>query len=369
VRTKTVTTYLSKAYRRFALHILDIPSRLLALLLIVLFLTIPGILPSSKIMSYLLSVLITASVMAIFASSWDLLVGRCGQISLGHAIFYGLGAYTTALLFKHYGLPPWVGIPISVLIAAAISLPIGFPALRVKGPYLALVSLAFPLIATSIVFATKGITGGENGLPISVAGRFFQLTNIHNLRIAEYYLTFFLLLVSAIIIHKIANSDTGVVFVSILDDEMASKACGINVTRYKLMAFAISAVFASLAGGVNVHLLLSASHSDFSLTLSFFAVIMTVLGGMGTIYGAIVGAYIIYFLDMYFLRMVVEIPDVWHILIFIVPVIILVIKLPRGVARFVTDKLEDLSEERPLEERGKWIWKKYRRKKKSANED
>lgn len=363
-----VATYLRRAYRSFALHILDIPSRLLALLLIVLFLAIPGLLPATPLMSYLLAVLITSSIMAIFASSWDLLVGRCGQISLGHAIFYGVGAYTTALMFKYYRLSPWIGIIVGVLIAAAISLPIGFPALRVKGPYLALVSLAFPLIATSVVFATKDITGGENGLPIPVVGRFFQLTNIHNLRIAEYYLTFLVLLVSAIIIYKIANSRTGIVFVSILDDEMASKACGINVTRYKLIAFAISAAFASLAGGVNVHLLLSASYTNFSLTLSFFAVILTVLGGMGTIYGAIVGSYIIIFLDRYLLRMVVDVPDVWHVLIFIIPVIILVIKWPRGVARFATDKLQDLSEERPLEERGKWIWKKYRRKKKSADE-
>jgi len=118
-----VTIYLRRAYRSFALHILDIPSRLMALLLIVLFLAIPGILPANPLMSYLLSVLITASVMAIFASSWDLLVGRCGQISLGHSIFYGVGAYTTALLFRSYGLPSWVGILIGVLIAAAISLP------------------------------------------------------------------------------------------------------------------------------------------------------------------------------------------------------------------------------------------------------
>jgi len=324
--------------------------------------------PKNPATNYILRVLIFANIYAIFASSWDLLVGRCGQISLGHALFFGVGAYTTALLWKYYGLPLWVTIPIGMLIGTLVAVLVGFPSLRVKGPYLALMSMAFPLILTAIVFYFKDVTGGENGLQLPTSARFFPSLSIFDQRIAEYYLTLLLLFVSVIVIYKIASSRTGIVFVSILDDELGSKACGINVTKYKIMAFAISALFASLAGAVYTHLLTSASPHSLGTVVSFTIVITTILGGMGTIYGPIVGTYIFFVLDRYILRVVVDIPDVWHVLIFIIPVVILIIKWPRGIARFVTDKLEDLAEEREIEQRGKHIWKKYKRKKESTPE-
>jgi len=286
-------------------------------------------------------------------------------MSLGHALFFGTGAYTTALLYRFYRLPIVVTIPIGILVSVLVAVLVGFPSLRVKGPYLALVSMAFPLIGTGIVFYFRGYTGGEEG--IWGLPKFFPDLGMYEQRVAEYYLTLILLLISAVILYKIANSRTGIVLVSILDDELASKACGINVTKYKLMAFTISALFASLAGGVYAHFLTIAGPESLALTLSFLAVILTVLGGIGTIYGPIVGAYIYHITDRFVLTEM-NIPDAWHMLFFIVVVVIFIIKWPRGIARFVTDKLEDLSEERDIEERGPHIWKKYKRKKESANE-
>jgi len=356
-----LTTYLRRVYSSFAVHVFDVPPRLLAFLLLLLFL----VLPVTGLNPYILGILTSASVIAIFVASWDLLVGRTGQMSLGHALFFGIGAYSTALLGTYAGLPLFVTIPLAMLIGVSVGLLIGVPCLRVKGPYLALVTMAFPIILSSLVkykyFSTW--TRGEfgiRGLP-----SFFPFLPIRQQVLAEYYLTLLLLLASSVILYKVANSKTGIVLVSILDDEVASKACGINVTKYKVMTFGISGLFASLAGSIQAHLLGIANPPTLALTLSFIPVIVTFLGGLGTIYGPLVGTYIYYVLDKYVLTILVRIPTEWEhakLLIFTAIVIILIIKWPRGIARFVTDELEDLQEERELEERGKHIWKKYKKK-------
>jgi len=362
----SLVRYLRRFYSSFAAHVFDSPSRLLAFLLLLILL----ILPATGLSSYYLRILISANILAIFAASWDLLVGRTGQISLGHALFFGIGGYTTALLFKYFELPLWITIPAALLIGTSAAFLIGFPCLRVKGPYLALVTMAFPIILSNVVKWSPliPIFGGERG--IRGFSKFFPFFPIQQQRISEYYLTLLLLVVSAIILYKVATSKTGIVFVSILDDEVASKACGINVTRYKLIAFAISGLFGSLAGCIQAHLLVVANPAMFALTFSFTPIIVTFLGGIGTIYGPLLGAYIYYILDKYVLTDLV--PDLvavppWFdyakILIFAVIVLVLVIKWPRGVAKFATDKLQDFEEARDLDERGKWIWKKYKKKK------
>ena len=355
-----VTTYLRRVYSSFALHISDIPARLLVFLFFLLILAFPVTKPRS---TYLI-ILTAASIMAIYAASLDILLGRCGQMNLGHALFFGVGAYVTALLNFHWGWSIFVTIPLAVLVTVLVAVLVGFPSLRVKGPYLALVTMALPFIATGIVFYFKDVTGGER--PLSGLDHFFPNLTYEQWFFAQYYFTLLLLLASGIIIYRIANSHKiGVIFVSILDDELASKASGINTTKYKLMAFAISALFASLAGAVNAHLahLRSADIGMLSLNWTFMAFIVTIFGGIGTIYGPIAGAYILSVLQRYFLVEVVEIEAEWQMIFLIAFIVILLLKWPRGVAKFVTDKLDDLAEERPLEERGKYIWKRERKKK------
>jgi len=360
-------------YTIFVTDIIDVPPRLLAfmLFLILIFLPLMQLEPS------ILRLLAFANVWAIFAASWDLVVGRTGQISLGHAIFFGIGAYTSAFLFRFFRLQPWVTIPLAMLVAVLAALILGYPCLRVKGPYLALVSMAFPLILISIflVSGLKPITGCEEG--IGPLRSFFPFLKVYEQRVAEYFLTLVILLVSGIILYKVANSRIGIVFVSILDDDLASKACGINITKYKLLAFAISALFASLAGALFAHIIRLAGPSQLSLNYSFLGVIITILGGIGTIYGPIAAAFILQFLDRYVLTIpdvtilglkILPLPEAWHMFIFMTIIIIFIIKWPRGIARFVTDKLTDLSEEREIEERGPHIWKKYKRKKESTHE-
>lgn len=351
-----VVKYFRKAYTSFATYIYDIPPRMLAFFLIIIF----ALLPLARLDVYTLTLLTTANVMAIFAASWDLLVGRTGQISLGHSVFYGAGAYGAAALFQSFGWPFWMTIPVSMLISAGIALLIGFPCLRVKGPYLALVTMCIPLVVAYLLSYFSEISGGQHGLPMEgMLPELFPNLNFADKLKANYYLTLFLMAISAIILYKIANSKTGVTFVSILDDELASKACGINVTKYKLMAFMISGFFASLAGCINAYIYRAATPPFFDLSISIIPLIVTILGGIGTIYGPLVGTYIYYFMDGYVLKKVIPVAS-WQyfglkweyakLLIFVVIVVIFIIKWPRGIAKGTVDKLEDLEEAREIEE-------------------
>lgn len=360
-----VTTYLRRAYSSFATSVIDRPSRLLSFLFFLLLLVVPLSKPAPRF----LSMLVTIHIMAIFAASWDLLVGRAGQISLGHALFFAVGAYSSVMLNRFLSLPIWVTIPMGVLLSALVALLLGFPCLRVKGPYLALVTMAFPSILSTIFVALpKSWFGKDTGFRAPAIFPLGQYT-LSEQRVLEYYLSLLVLFISAIIIYKVANSKTGIVFVSILDDELASKACGINITKHKLMAFSISALFGSLAGCFFAHLQSTFGYVNttfLSLTMSFLPVIITIIGGIGTIYGPIAGAYIYYFVSTYIIGTYVKIPPTWMTIrefIFIIIVIIIILKWPRGIATFIPDKLEDLQEAREIEERGKYIWKKYKKKK------
>jgi len=392
---KMALGYLRRAYSIFTSRVIDVPPRLLSLLFLLLLLVFPVTKPES----YILGIMIQAQILAVFAASWDLLVGRSGQLSLGHALFFGVGAYASALLFKHFSLPMWASIPLGIIACLLVAFLVGFPCLRVKGPYLALVTLAFPIILLTVFLGLPtDIAGKENGitnLPI-----FFPIKEglewkaqkiaLYQQNVAQYYLMLLLLFVSAYILYRIAHSKTGIILVSILDDEVASKASGINTTKYKLMAFAVSGVFGGLAGCLYAHSNMSggivAPVGTLALTTSFLPVILTILGGIGTIYGPIAGAFVLMFLGEILTEIVSNLGELmtsiglaslgqhlkWNVstwagsgttpgLIFMIIVIILVVKWPRGIARSMVDKLEDLSEERELEERGKSIWKREKR--------
>ena len=355
---KMVGPFLKRIYSSFATNVLDVPPRLWAFLLFLLLLFIPMAKPEF----YILGIVIVAFIFAIFATSWDLLVGRAGQVSLGHALFFGIGAYFSAFLSRFYGLPIWVTIPLCMLLCAFVAILLGFPCLRVKGPYLTLVTMAFPLILAVIFFSLPTPYGGEGGIaniPSIFPIEFFTERGFpsgqlpgeahYAQRVAEYYIILFLLLVSSIILYKIAHSKTGIVLVSILDDESASKACGINVIKYKLLAWAISAFFAALAGCLYAHHIQSTPPTTvLGMTTSFYPVIMTILGGIGTIFGPIVGSFTIWSLMEIF-----ESAEELRYIIYVSVLVVFIIKWPKGVARSIVEKLDELTEERELDERGK----------------
>jgi branched-chain amino acid transport system permease protein len=188
--------YIRKFWMIVKNEVLVLPSRIF----VVLFFLVLLLLPVFTQDPYLLRILILTSIFAILAASWDLLSGFTGQMNFGHALFFGVGAYTAALLNLHAHLPPWGSIPLGALGAVLAGLIIGIPCLRLKGTYLALTTLAFPIILMGILFAIPGVTGGELGIS--------GLERLARSRVTNYYITVVLMLVLCTIMWKITESNT-----------------------------------------------------------------------------------------------------------------------------------------------------------------
>jgi branched-chain amino acid transport system permease protein len=308
--------------------ILSVPGRLLALIFFIGLLLVP----MATNEPYILRTLIFANIFAIFAVSWDLLSGYTGQVNFGHALFFGVAAYTSALLNLKAGMPPWATIPIGALAAMVAGVIVCLPALRLRGPYLSLVTLAFPLILLGIIFTFTDFTGGEFG----VSG----LSRVSNSRVSDFYISYGVMLVSVMIMWKLTDAKsalvrTGIIFHAIREDEITARASGINTIRYKILAFAVGGFFAGIAGAFHAHFMRIAGPSNLDLFLSFQAIIWTVFGGITSIYGPVVGVFLMYPL-MEFLRVVPEI----RMLIFAGIVVLILLFMPEGIAVFIRDKME-----------------------------
>jgi len=319
---------LRRLFKDFQGDVLAIPGRLIALIFFVLLLLIPLITQEP----YLLRTCILANIFVIFAVSWDFISGYTGQINFGHALFFGVAAYSAALLNKYLGLEPWATIPIGAVAAVLAGIIMCLPALRLRGPYLSLVTLAIPLILLGIIKAFGDVTGGEHGIS--------GLPPLAESRTAAYYITAIVMIISVFIMWKLTDAKsslvrTGIILHAIREDEIAARATGINTIRYKLLAFIIGGFFAGLAGGLYAHFLRIAGPSTLDLMLSFQAIIWTVFGGIVSIYGSVVGVYFLFPL-MEILRVIPEL----RILIFAAIVIVILLFMPEGIAVWIRDKIE-----------------------------
>ncbi len=308
--------------------VLAIPGRLIALIFFLLLFVLPLITQEP----YTLRILIFTNIFVIFAVSWDFLSGYTGQINFGHALFFGVAAYTAAMLNKYLGLLPWATIPIGAIVAVGAGVLMCLPALRLRGPYLSLVTLAFPLILLGVIKALPDITGGEHGIT--------GLTRLSDSRITDYYISVVVMIISVFIMWKLTDAKsalvrTGIILHAIREDEIAARASGINTIRYKMFAFAVGGFFAGIAGGLFAHFMRIAGPSTLDLMLSFQAIIWTVFGGIVSIYGAVVGVYFLYPL-MEFLRVIPEL----RMLIFAAIVIVILLFMPEGIAVWIRDKIE-----------------------------
>jgi branched-chain amino acid transport system permease protein len=233
---------------------------------------------------------------ALFAVALDLLLGYAGLLSFGHAAFWGSSAYTTGIIAIETGLPFPVAVAGGALLAMALAVPIGFLSVRRTGIYFAMVTLAFAQVIYFAANQWRGVTGGENGLQ-AIPANFFGLD------ISEafyfYYLVLPFVLAGIWAAWRIVHSPFGRVLVAIRDNPARARALGYPVDRYKLMVFVLSAGLAGVAGG-----LFAISHGFASLqevywTTSGTVVLMTVLGGIGTLWGPILGAALVVLLEDY----------------------------------------------------------------------
>ncbi len=235
---------------------------------------------------YVLSQLHFIGIYSIVGLGMMLLVGFTGQISLGHAAFLAVGAYTEALLGAA-GWPFWLTLPAAALLSAAVGIIVGLPALRLKGIYLAIATLAFGVIVEEIAARWESLTGGNSGLHVKsivLFGRKFDGDADF------YYLVLGLTVLAVIALANLLRSPTGRAFVAIRDSEISASCMGVNLAKYKTMAFALSAALTGVGGALYAHKVTFISPEQFTLLVSIELVTIVILGGVGSLHGAVFGA-------------------------------------------------------------------------------
>jgi branched-chain amino acid transport system permease protein len=235
---------------------------------------------------YWLAQLTFVLIYAIVGLGLMLLAGFTGLFSLGHAAFLGVGAYTEAIMVNA-GIPFPIAIACAGLLSAAVGMVVGLPALRVKGIYLGMATLAFGFIVEEIMARWEGLTGGNAGMVVNYPTLFgwdFGTTN------AFYFLCLLITIGATLGIVNLMRSPTGRAFVAIRDSEISAQSMGIHLARYKTLSFAISAALAGIGGALYAHKIQFLSPEQFSIIQSIDLLLLVVIGGLGSIHGAFLGA-------------------------------------------------------------------------------
>ncbi len=243
---------------------------------------------------YSLYIINLIAINSIVAIGLNILVGYTGQISLGHAGFFAIGAYTSVLLMVKLGLPFVVAFPAAGFVAAGFGFILGLPSLRLEGPYLAIATLGFGMAVTQIISHTE-FTGGHMGIhapPMSILG---FVADTGPKQYAIIITTTVLLTIAAL---KLFKTRVGRAFVAIRDSEIAAEAMGINITWFKTLSFAVSAFYTGLAGALMAFSLEHLSTGSFNLILSITFLAMIIVGGLGSIMGSILGAALLTYLQI-----------------------------------------------------------------------
>jgi branched-chain amino acid transport system permease protein len=234
---------------------------------------------------------------ALFACAFNLLIGYVGLISFGHALFFGWASYVTAYTAKAWGWPPELAIVAGTAIAAALGVVAGGLAIRRQGIYFAMITLALSQMMYFFALQAK-FTGGEDGIQGVPRGRLFGLFDLSH-EMTMYVFVLIVFLAGFLLIYRIINSPFGEVLKAIRENELRTISLGYKTERYKLVAFVLSATLAGLAGALNSLVFQLASLTDVHWTMSGDVVLMTLLGGLGTVFGPVVGAFIVIAMQNY----------------------------------------------------------------------
>jgi branched-chain amino acid transport system permease protein len=239
-------------------------------------------------------VMIMIFLYAMLAQAWNVLAGYCGQISLGHAVFFGAGAYTSTVLVTRFGVTPWAGMLAGALLAVLLSQVIGYPVFRLRGHYFAIATIAVGEIVQTLVISWDWV-GGARGLFVPIVRPdSFRSFQFHQSKQTYYYIALGLLLLALAITRRMEGSRTGYYFRAIREDQDAAASLGIPVARYKQRAMALSAGLTALGGTFYAqYILFIDPESVLPLSLSILICLVAVLGGVGTLWGPLIGAAIL----------------------------------------------------------------------------
>ncbi|MGX5734796.1 branched-chain amino acid ABC transporter ATP-binding protein/permease [Bosea thiooxidans] len=264
------------------------PRVYVALILLSLLLIIPALTDSP----FVVHVFVTICVFAGLSTAWNIVGGYAGQLSLGHMMFYGIGAYTTALLIQHFGLTPWIGMWAGAALSAIVAVCIGYPCFRLRGPFFSLATIAFLEVVRLLAIHFHGVTGGSAGLivPLKLGWAWMIFTEKYNYLI----IAFGLLLLTLIVSWAIRNARLGYYLTAVREREDAASAAGINPTQVKLRAVIVSAALTSLIGSFHaMYTTFLEPATMFSLATSIEVAMFALIGGLGTVVGPLLGTVLV----------------------------------------------------------------------------
>jgi len=241
------------------------------------------------ISGYLITILITIVIYAILAHSLNIITGHAGQISLGHAAFFGIGAYTAAMLYTEAGFPFWIDVPLAALVAGLVGALLGIPCLRVRDDFLAITTMGINFVVEA-VFLYIPFFGGAMGIGgISLPNWFGR-----EMTKTEYFFLILMVFMVLLFLDRwLGRSWIGLAWASIREDEQAAGAMGVDIVRFKVVAFILGSSLAGLAGGFYAHFLTFIMPQNFGFGQSIVILCMVVFGGIGTRWGPVVGAIIL----------------------------------------------------------------------------
>ncbi|HTY24039.1 MAG TPA: branched-chain amino acid ABC transporter permease [Desulfomonilaceae bacterium] len=236
---------------------------------------------------YLVYMTNISGIAIVAALGLNILTGLTGQISLGHAAFVAIGAYTSAILSTRLGLPFWLTIPAAGLLAAFFGILLGFPCLRLKGLYLAMATMSFGVVVEYLVTHLESVTMGVRGISVPAPSMFgYTLSDPAKL----FYLIIFIVALLTIAAKNLTRTRVGRAFVAIRDRDVAAEVIGVNLTKYKVTAFAISSFYGGVAGALYSYSTGYLHPENFTLLLSVEYIAMIIVGGLGSILGSVFGA-------------------------------------------------------------------------------
>lgn len=277
--------------------------------------------------AYHIDVLVTAGLFMLLALGLNVIVGYAGILNLGYAALYAAGAYTYALLNLHFHVPFWPGMLAAAFAAALLGVILAFPALRLGGDYLAIVTLGAGEIMRIVLNNLDEVTGGPNGLlGIAHPGLWIHHYDFGVKSEPYYYLVFSLITAVIFILRRLEESPLGRAWVAIREDELAASCMGVSPLRTKLLAFAIGGFIAGIAGAIFAAKQGTVSPDSFDFVVSVMVLAMLVLGGLGNVWGAVLGALILSLLPE-FLRGF----DIYRMLLFGVAMILMMLLRPQGL--------------------------------------
>lgn len=292
------------------------------------------LLPQLITVKYYLHLSVLALVWVIAAQGQNLIQGYTGYVSIVQAGFMGIGAYSTALISLHFGFPVWLTIILAPMVTAVFALATGYPSLRVKGHYFAIVTLAFNMVIFIVLMNYSALTQGEAGITgIPKPGSSDGWINFAD-RDVYYYFVLIIAILATTLAGLIVHSRVGQILISIRQNEDLVGAIGIAAWKYKLFAFVVSAMFAGLAGALYAHYQSFINPEIFGVAQSLDAILAVIIGGSGTIAGPIIGAFFVVFLPEY-----LRFADSFRLILYGLILVLATIYMPRGIVGTTRDLL------------------------------